>query len=142
MGARVLLVEDEQALANLLGRFLTRAGFEPVICVTAAEALEAWNEEFDAAVVDLGLPDLAGERLVAELLGRVRERPIVISSGTPAEGPALALSGDSADGGRVHFLQKPYLPGQLIELLASLQVMGSGRASGDWQKQSKLKLSP
>jgi DNA-binding response OmpR family regulator len=120
----VLLVEDEPALASLLGRFLTRAGFAPVVCTTAAEALANWDERCEAAVVDLGLPDLPGEHLVAELLGRVPDRPIVISSGTPADGAALSTSGDSAERGRVHFLQKPYLPGQLIELLASLHVTG------------------
>jgi two-component system, OmpR family, response regulator TctD len=124
MGARVLLVEDEPALAHLLQRFLTRAGFAPVACGTATEALALWNEGYAVAVVDLGLPDLSGERLVAELLSRVRDRPIVISSGTPAERPALGLSGDSDDLRRVHFLQKPYLPGQLIELLARLGVAG------------------
>lgn len=124
MGPRVLLVEDEPALANLLQRFLTRAGFTAVVCGTATEALALWDEGYAVAVVDLGLPDLCGARLVAELLSRVRDRPIVISSGTPAEGPALGLSVGSEDARRVHFLQKPYLPGQLIELLARLDVTG------------------
>jgi DNA-binding response OmpR family regulator len=124
MGARVLLVEDDAALAQLLARFLLRAGLEPVVCSTAADALAQWDERCWAAVVDLGLPDLPGEQLVAQMVERVAGRPIVISSGTPAELPALGLDRDGAGQGRIHFLQKPYLPGQLIQLLASLGAAG------------------
>jgi DNA-binding response OmpR family regulator len=119
MAARVLLVEDELALANLLARFLVRAGFAPVICGTAAAALARWDDRCAVAVVDLGLPDMPGEQLVAKMRSQMPLLPIVVSSGTPTDNAAVSPVGSETG---IHFLQKPYLPGQLVELLASLKL--------------------
>ncbi len=116
MAARVLLVEDEEILLRLLARFLGQSGFEIRAFVTGRDALSAFDEEpnaYQAAVVDLTLPDITG----LELLGGLREKkpdlPVVLCSGFP-EPPLEASQPHTC------FLQKPFLPQQLREALHDL----------------------
>jgi len=111
---RLMLVEDEPSLVSLLTRILGRAGFEVDACMTGTEALDRW-EGAALAVVDLGLPDMPGEELVAGLLQKSGNAPIIVSSGTPV---SAELFGEA--GGRVHVLPKPYLPQKLLELIHQL----------------------
>ena len=111
---RVMLVEDEPALIGLLTRVLGRAGFEVDACATGAEAMSHW-EGAALAIVDLGLPDMPGEELVAYLFQAPGDAPIIVSSGTPV---SASLFGDS--GRRIHVLPKPYLPQKLLELIHQL----------------------
>jgi len=67
------------------------------------------------AIVDLGLPDMPGEELVAYLFQAPGDAPIIVSSGTPV---SASLFGDS--GRRIHVLPKPYLPQKLLELIHQL----------------------
>jgi len=127
---RLLLVEDEPSLAQLLVRFLSRAGYDVVACASAAEAQAGWDDAFDIAVVDLGLPDMPGERLAAELLARSERITIVVSSGTPTEAASLGFPDEAISQGRVHVLQKPYFPGHLIELLSGIPRRGSDGLDG------------
>jgi two-component system catabolic regulation response regulator CreB len=65
---RILLVEDESAIADTLQYVLSTDGFTPVWCSTAAAALEEFSRELPAMVVlDVGLPDLNGLELFRRL---------------------------------------------------------------------------
>ena len=66
---RILLVEDQAIYRNVLALLL---GYEPDMEVVAqagslAEAREVLDGHFDVAVVDLGLPDGDGRKLIGEL---------------------------------------------------------------------------
>ena len=74
---RVLLVEDDEPIAESLTRGLSRYGFEVTWVRTGAEALTAG--EFALVLVDLGLPDMDGLDVCREL--RVRgDVPIIVIS--------------------------------------------------------------
>jgi DNA-binding response OmpR family regulator len=102
-GTTILLVEDDQALAEVLRDGLTADGY--VVCLAAtgaaAEALvEAVKPE--VILVDLMLPDESGLLLCANLKQRV-SAPIIVYSGTRRrEDPALAFKLGAAD-----FVPKP-----------------------------------
>lgn len=78
---RVLLVEDDEPIAESLTRGLSRYGFEVQWVQTGAEALRAFAAE-DAALVlvDLGLPDMDGLDVCRELRARGDVPIIVISA--------------------------------------------------------------
>jgi DNA-binding NtrC family response regulator len=106
--ARLLIVEDEPSLRDLLRRYLERAGYEVESFADSEEALvrfEAGPEGFSLVVTDLTLPGLNGE----ELIGRMRA--------LNANLRALILSGypHVPTQPRTGFLQKPFLPKMLIE---------------------------
>jgi DNA-binding response OmpR family regulator len=65
---RLLIVEDEARIAELVQGALARAGFAVdavALCADARAALTVTS--YDAAIVDLGLPDGDGLNLLAEL---------------------------------------------------------------------------
>ncbi|MFJ8959202.1 response regulator transcription factor [Lentzea sp. NPDC102401] len=75
---RVLLVEDDEPIAESLTRGLSRYGFEVTWVRTGAEALTAGD--FALVLVDLGLPDMDGLDVCRELRARGDVPIIVISA--------------------------------------------------------------
>ncbi|MET9225369.1 response regulator transcription factor [Lentzea sp. NPDC003310] len=75
---RVLLVEDDEPIAESLTRGLSRYGFEVRWVRTGAEALDAGD--FAVVLVDLGLPDMDGLDVCRELRARGDVPIIVISA--------------------------------------------------------------
>jgi two-component system catabolic regulation response regulator CreB len=65
---RILVVEDESAIADTILYVLANEGFDAVCCSTAAEAMTAFAQQRPAlAILDVGLPDRSGFQLFKEL---------------------------------------------------------------------------
>src|SRR5688500_570296 len=87
---RILLVEDEPAIAETVLYALRTEGFEARHCLTGGDALRFAREEpFDLALLDVGLPDIGGFALCRELRrGRSaggRELPVIFLTAHDAE---------------------------------------------------------
>jgi sigma-B regulation protein RsbU (phosphoserine phosphatase) len=79
---RLLIVDDEEALARVMQRTLRSRGFEADIALTAAEArqqLEA--SDYALALLDVRLPDESGYGLLEELRARRPDTAVVMISG-------------------------------------------------------------
>ena len=108
MGSRLLLVEDEPALANLLKKYLERLGYKVDACTNANAALallDTHPEEYALLITDLSLPDMSGDELMTRARLRAPHLPAIIASGYPYEPRVTG----------VEFLQKPFLPNLLAE---------------------------
>lgn len=80
--ARVLIVEDESDLRMLYQLTLRTSGHEIIDAESGAKALEVLSqEEIDAVVLDLGLPDIGGLQLMTKIRSRQPYLPIIINSG-------------------------------------------------------------
>jgi len=81
---RILVIEDEPNLRLLLGRLLGEAGFDLVECETGMTGLAAaLAEDFDLILLDLTLPDVAGEHVLHVLMSaKPWARVLVLSSVT------------------------------------------------------------
>jgi PAS domain S-box-containing protein len=117
-GARILLVEDDEIIREMLGQALIDAGLEVVAAADGFEALEraSSGSEIDLVVTDTVMPGPSGPELVARL--RVR-RPDL---------PAIVMSGYGVDEGseEERFLLKPFSPDELIaQIDAALTDAGS-----------------
>jgi two-component system, OmpR family, response regulator RegX3 len=76
--ARILFVEDEASISEPFSHQLERAGFEPVVARTGAEALKASSRVTpDLVLLDLNLPDVDGHEVCRELRRR-SDVPIVM----------------------------------------------------------------
>jgi DNA-binding response OmpR family regulator len=104
----ILLVEDDQGLAQVLCRVLSRSGYEVQWAVNAAVAI-AWERAPAVALLDLHLPDGNGIDLAAVLRARYPDLPMLLITGCP-----FRLS-ERPDGAR-YFRQVLQKPLELCEL--------------------------
>lgn len=128
---RILLVEDEPTLNLQIGRSLRAEGYIVEVAVNGRDALHLGNEEdFDAVVLDLGLPLLDGISVLKRWRANGRGMPVLI----------LTARGDwhervaGIDAGADDYLVKPF---ELEELVA--RVFALRRRTLGWP-QSELCL--
>ena len=113
-GARVLLVEDDRALASATARILGDAGLDIVTAHSREEAIRALaGDEFATLVTDMGLPDGSGLDVVRELRGLNAEIPVVLITGTPSiESAAQAIHHRVSE-----YLTKPFAADELVRVV-------------------------
>ena len=128
---RVLLVEDDKILGTAVRESLHYAGYAADLVDTAQAALHALGcEHFDLLVLDLGLPDRDGTRLIAELRQRRISLPIlVLTARDDIEERIRAL-----DTGADDYMIKPVATGELCARIRALLRRHAGAAT------SQLKL--
>jgi DNA-binding response OmpR family regulator len=123
MADRILLVEDDTRLAEMLGEYLGEAGFRVAIAPTGRTALARLDADaYDAVVLDLMLPDMDGLEIC---------RHLRVGSDTPVL--MLTARGDATDRivglelGADDYLPKPFQPRELLaRLRAILRRRGQG----------------
>lgn len=108
--SKILIIEDEEAIADLEKDYLELSGFEVKICNTGDEGLQtALREEFDLIVLDLMLPGLDG----FEVCKKVREKkniPIIMVSAKKEDIDKIRGLGMGAD----DYMTKPFSPSELV----------------------------
>ena len=106
----ILIIEDEEAIADLEKDYLELSGFEVKICNTGDEGLQtALREEFDLIVLDLMLPGLDG----FEVCKKIREEkniPIIMVSAKKEDIDKIRGLGMGAD----DYMTKPFSPSELV----------------------------
>jgi DNA-binding response OmpR family regulator len=113
---RILLIEDDSRLAEMVSEYLGEAGYRVSVAPAGAAGMRLLEREpFDALVLDLSLPDIDG----LEVCRRLREKH---------ELPVLMLTarGDAADRivglelGADDYLPKPFEPRELLARLNAI----------------------
>jgi two-component system, OmpR family, response regulator len=114
---RVLVVEDDAAIASFVGRGLREAGFAVDVAADAREGLvKAAASEYDAAVVDLMLPGRDGFSLIADMRrAGVRTPVLILTARRSVEDKVRGLETGADD-----YLVKPFA---FPELLARVQAL-------------------
>jgi two-component system, OmpR family, KDP operon response regulator KdpE len=110
MTNKLLLIDDDEILLELLKSSLQPHGFSVSVGATAAEALHAAHQIHpDLIVVDMKLPDMDGVEL-CQRLRTITDVPIIILSGLNGEESIVAGLAAGAD----DYVTKPYRIGELI----------------------------
>lgn len=113
----MLVVEDEPEVADLIRRALRDASWAADVVASGAGALEALAlNDYDLAVLDLGLPDLDGAEVCRRWRARGGKTPILILT---ARG-ALSSRVSGLDAGADDYLTKPFA---IEELLARMRAL-------------------
>jgi two-component system KDP operon response regulator KdpE len=114
-GARILLVEDERGIATAVRRNLGAHGFAVQVAETGAAALEQCSQQPpDLIILDLGLPDMDGTRVIEEVRA-TSSLPIIVLSVRGEERVKVRALDLGAD----DYLTKPF---GVEELLARIRV--------------------
>ncbi len=110
MTARILVVDDDAAIAEMIGIVLRGEAFDPVFATTGDEALERWRAERpDLILLDLMLPGISG----IEVCARVRaESGVPIIMLTAKGEPADVVEG--LESGADDYVVKPFNPKELV----------------------------
>lgn len=112
MRHKILIVEDETDINNLLARLLEAEGFETVQAYSGTEAIRLLNQENpDLILMDLLLPELCGEELLWKIRHELRcNVPVLVLT---ARG-ALKEKMDMLKAGADDYITKPFEPEEVI----------------------------
>ena len=114
---RLLIIEDNQRLAEFMAKALRAEGFTLDLVQLADEAEAALaTTRYDSVVLDLGLPDADGMDLLKKLRARDDPTPVLIL--TARDGLADRVSGLNA--GADDYLLKPFAMAELVARLKAL----------------------
>jgi DNA-binding response OmpR family regulator len=110
MVATILLVEDERKLRDLVRSYLERAGFTVLSTGSGAEALSlAASAAPDLMVLDLGLPDVAGETVARELRAGGSTPILMLTAKSSEDDRVRGLEAGADD-----YVTKPFSPRELV----------------------------
>ncbi|MCW3474883.1 response regulator [Limobrevibacterium gyesilva] len=126
LSPRILVVEDEPLIRMVAVDTLRDAGFQVEEAASAAEAMAKVHDggwRFDAAIIDIGLPDRPGDKLVLEIRATWPDLPIVIASGHDRAQFIGRFTSDS----QLRVVSKPYNNEALSDALAALGIKTSFR---------------
>jgi CheY-like chemotaxis protein len=112
---RVLVVEDELMVRDMIVYELQLAGFEVLEAASAEDALAmiAQAGPIDLLFTDIRLPGMDGWKLAETIRGSHAQVPIIYASGYVDRIDPLPHS---------KFLQKPYMPSQVLQAAANLGI--------------------
>jgi CheY-like chemotaxis protein len=118
--ARILLVDDDEAVRSVLLMELEEAGYSVLSAPSGAKAIEILDDgaEIDALVTDLSLPGMDGLAIIRAVQERRPGLPAILLTGYAGDGAALAVSGLVE--GAFSLLRKPISAVQLIDRLEAL----------------------
>ncbi|HYF58028.1 MAG TPA: phosphate regulon transcriptional regulator PhoB [Burkholderiaceae bacterium] len=141
MNARVLIVEDEPAIRELLAMNLRHAGFEPLQASDAGSARRQIGESLpDLVLLDWMLPDQSGIELAKGLRAeaRTRELPIIMLTARSAEGDKLG----GFDAGADDYVTKPFSPRELVARVRALLRRRTSETVEEPVEVAGLRLEP
>ena len=121
--AKILIVDDDNAVQATIRLLLERAGHAVVTASNGRKGLElVTKEDFDLLLLDIFMPGMDGFETMRQLLQQRPSLPIIVISGRP-------ISSDPADGpdflamarklGAIKSLQKPFKPADLLASVAA-----------------------
>ncbi len=118
-GSKVLVVDDEPFLADMLVLILKKAGFQASAAYSGIEAVEvAKNLEPDLIISDVCVPYLSGIEAMIVIRGFLPACKILLFSGHATASHLLESA--RARGHHFEFLPKPIYPKNLIEMLRTV----------------------
>lgn len=137
---KILIVEDEQAIREMIAFHLTRAGYETLEACDCREARRLLADERpDLALVDWMLPDMSGLELTRMLKRDKEYDDLAIIMLTARAEERDKITG--LDGGADDYITKPFSPRELVARIQA--VLRRASASGDEVlKAGVLELDP
>ncbi len=136
MSARILIVEDDPSLLAVLQAAVGFGGFKSDSVESGAKALETFRtRDFDAVLMDLGLPDMEGGELLAAFRA-FTQVPIIVVSGRGTERDKI----EALDQGADDYVAKPFLPGELLARIRAALRRHQAQAEPDAQRPATREL--
>lgn len=139
--SRILIIEDEESIAELEKDYLELSGFEVVIEYDGKDGLnKALHEEFDLLILDLMLPGMDGFEICRKVR-EVKNTPIIMVSAKKEDIDKIRGLGLGAD----DYITKPFSPSEMVarvkaHLARYERLIGSGVAENEMIEIRGLKI--
>lgn len=112
---KILVVEDEQKISDIVKAYLQEEGYTVVVAPDGESALEQLKDGYDLIILDLMLPDMAGEE-ICEMIRRDSDIPIIMLTAKSDEEDRVKGLGIGAD----DYVVKPFSPRELVARVKAL----------------------
>ncbi len=124
---KILIVEDDLNLGQILKEYLEAKGFETILCRDGQEGIEAFrSESFDLCLLDIMMPRKDGFTLAKEMRLTNKQVPIIFLT-------AKSMKEDAIEGFKIgadDYITKPFsMEELLLRLKAILRRTGSGASN-------------
>lgn len=141
MGAKILLVEDEPGIRQLVTFNLTQSGYQ-VACIGDAESLESALSACvpDLVIVDWMLPGQSGITLIRKLRARADTKSIPIIMMTARSGEQDVLL--ALDSGADDYIKKPFSPREMVARVHAMLRRLAPQATDSVVEIGNLSLDP
>lgn len=124
---RILVVDDDTALAEMIGIVLRAEGFDPVFCADGARAFDAFSEtKPDLVLLDLMLPGKNGIEVCAEIRAESGVPVIMLTAKSDAADIVRGLESGADD-----YVVKPFNPKELVARIRTRLRPASVTTSGN-----------
>jgi DNA-binding response OmpR family regulator len=133
---RILLIEDDTRLAEMVRDYLGGAGFRVERAATGANglALQA-RDTFDAIILDLMLPDMDGLDVCRQIRSRANVPILMLTARGDAMDRVIGLELGADD-----YLPKPFEPRELLARLRAVLRRGQGPVKADLLRFGRLEI--
>jgi two-component system alkaline phosphatase synthesis response regulator PhoP len=125
MRGRILVVEDEKKIAELVKAYLEKEGFEVTVAITGQQAVSILKNQFDLIILDLMLPDMDGED-ICRSIRKDSDIPIIMLTAKSEEEDRIKGLGIGAD----DYVVKPFSPRELVARVKALLRRTKGPKQG------------
>ena len=136
MAKKVLIVEDDSNIAELLNLYLEKEGFEPLVAKDGGKGVEQFRAfQPDLVLLDIMLPQLSGMEVLRRLRKEGVQLPVIML--TARDRVVDQVSG--LDSGADDYITKPFA---IEELLARIRAALRKRGSGERPEEPLLSAGP
>jgi len=112
----ILIIEDERSISNFICRALAASDYKAIAAYSGKEGLSLFfSHSPDLVLLDLGLPDMDGLEILAQLRGLPREIPVIIISARDREAEKVKALDMGAD----DYVVKPFGVSELLARIRS-----------------------
>jgi len=124
---RILVVEDEKRIASFLEKGLRAEGFTTLTAADGRTAIDlARDDDFDLMILDLGLPDLDGHRVLQDIRARGERLSVIILTARQVVSEKVAGFDEGAD----DYVTKPFAFDELLARIRA-RLRSAGEAEPD-----------
>ena len=136
MNIKILVVEDDKHIGDMVCKFLQQEGFEVDVCMDGDQAIEMlYNRTYQLAILDIMLPGMNGQELLKELR-KVHDMPVLMMTALSDDTNQIKAFTNEAD----DYVTKPFSMQVLVKRVEALL-----RRSGALKKEvcaGRLTLYP
>ena len=112
--ARILIIEDEEEVRDILSEILTRGGHEVEIAFDGIQGIEIFGKkEFDLVFTDLGMPEMSGWQVAEKIKSINRKTPVILITGWDIKQEEAQMKDNWVD----LIIHKPFEMNQLLNVV-------------------------